>query len=300
MYTNVNIWQIIPNLKGVITIISEALLFDQNFYTEFSDKNWQFSFDLRHFHRSYEIYYLLENEILYYINNKVYHVMPGSVIIVPPNTIHTTRSLNQLNRKRILINLPLRYIESFLEDDPNILKNLHKPPIHLTGTKKEKIESLFFSILEEFNSNSPRKILIKSLLGQLLIELGEVSKENFKSDMASCDDAATRRMLDIVDYINLNYHKKITLESLSKMFFLNPTYISRSFKEKFNISFSDYLRTVRVKEACELLENSSLKLDKIAETTGFNDNSDLCRTFKAIMRITPSKYKSNRINNSNT
>lgn len=275
-------------------MISEALLFDQNFYTEYSDKNWKYSANLTHFHRSYEIYYLLENDVNYYINNKVYHLTPGTVIVVPPNTIHTTRSLNQTDRKRILINLPLRYIDSFLQDDPDLLKKLHTPPFNITGEKREKIEGLFFAILKEFNEITPRKVLIKSLLGQLLIELGEISQANFKSYITDCDDAPTKRMLDIIDYINLHYREKITLDTLSQTFFLNPSYISRSFKDKFNFSFLDYLRTVRVKEACQLLENSSLKLEEIAESTGFNDSTDLCRTFKSIMRTTPSKYKSSR------
>ena len=275
-------------------LISEALLFDKNFFIEYSDKNWKYSASLSHFHRSYEIYYLLENDIHYYINNKVYHLTPGTVIVVPPNTIHTTRVLNQQDRKRILINLPLRYVDSFLKDDPDLLKKLHTPPFNTTGEEKEKIEGLFFAILKEFNQVAPRKILIKSLLGQLLVELGEISQKNFKSYISDCDDAPTKRMLEIIDYINLHYREKITLDTLSETFFLNPSYISRSFKDKFNFSFSDYLRTVRVKEACQLLESSSLKLDKIAESTGFNDSSDLCRTFKSVMGTTPSKYKWSR------
>ncbi len=280
-------------------MIAEALLFDQKFYIEYSENNWKNSFNLRHFHHSYEIYYLLENEVTYYINNKIYNMKPGSVIIVPPNTIHTTHSPNSSQRKRILINLPPYYIEPFLKDDPNLLKRLHTPPFSITEQKRKKVENLLYAMLEEFNKASPRKILIKSFLIQFLIELGEISQEHFKSNIPNCDDPATKRMLDILDYINSNYYRKITLTTLSEAFFLNPSYISRSFRKKFNLTFSDYLRTVRIKEVCQLLETSSLKLEEIAEATGFNDSGDLCRTFKAIMQISPSKYKLSKRNISN-
>ncbi len=275
-------------------MIYEPLAQDLSFYVEYSDdERWKSISGVGHFHQSYEIYYLLENELIYHINNKVYHVKPGTVIIIPPNTIHTTRSINEATRKRILINLPTGFIEAFLKDDPELLTKLHIPPFSIEKYKRKKIEGLFYSLLEEYDKPTKKNVLIKSLLGQLLVELGEITQGNFESNTNDYNNTTTHRMLNIVDYINEHYNEKITLTTLSKIFYLNPSYISRVFKEKLNLSFCEYLRTIRIKEVCRLLEDSSLKLEEIAEMTGFNDSSDLCRTFKAVMHTSPSKFKAN-------
>lgn len=273
-------------------MISKVQSSNSNFYIQYSNEKQSKHFSgATHFHDCYEFFYLLDNKLMYHIDNNVYYIEPGTIVIVPPNIVHTTQYLNQTKRKRILINLPTEYIHSFLLDDPELLKRLHVPPFSIDESEREKIENLLYSILNEFNKPMANAVLIKSFLGQLLVNLGELSKKNLYSNISNSNNKTTQQMLKIINYISEHYYENITLASLSKIFFLSPSYISRSLKENLNISFSEYLRTVRIKEACQLLENTSLKLEEIAEKVGFSGSSDLCRTFKSIMHTTPAKYK---------
>ncbi len=262
------------------------------FFVSYSDEEaFKPTLSPSHHHRFYEIYYLLKNEVMYYIDNNVYHTVPGTVVVIPPNTIHTTRTTNRNKRKRIIVYLNESFISSFLQDDPELLVRLHTKPFLVSEQNREKIESLFFVLLKEQQNTNKNIVLIKSLLGQLLVELGLLAQNSFNSDIINSHNPTTKQMLKIVDYININYQQKITLCSLSNIFYLNPSYISRSFKDKINLSFTDYLKAVRIKEACLLLETTELNLTQIAEKTGFSDSSDLCRSFKAVMNTTPAKYK---------
>ncbi len=262
------------------------------FLVSYSDEeNYKPSIGASHHHRFYEIYYLLKNEVMYYIDNNIYHTVPGTVVVIPPNTIHTTRTLNRNKRKRIIVYLNESYISSLLEDDKELLIRLHTKPFLIDEQKREKIENLFFTLLKESEREDSNTVLVKSLLGQLLVELGILAESSLTTDTLYSNNPTTKQMLKIVDYINSNYSQKITLSSLSKIFYLNPSYISRSFKDKISISFSEYLRAVRIKEACLLLETTDFNLSEIAEKTGFSDSSDLCRSFKELMNTTPKKYK---------
>lgn len=272
--------------------IETNLSHNSSFYIEYNNEKQPKNYSgASHFHHYYEIFYLIDNEIMYHISDNVYYIKPGTIVVIPPNTIHTTQYLNNLTRKRILLNLPLGYVHSFLSDDLNLLNRLHVPPFYIEKTEQKNVEALLYSLLNEYEKPKVNNVLLKSFLGQLLVLLGELSKKALYSNFDVSNDKSTQQMVKIINYINEHYFEDITLTTLSEKFFLNPSYISRSLKEKLNISFSEYLRTVKIKEACNLLESTSLTLDEISEKIGFSNSSDLCRTFKAIMHTTPSKYK---------
>ena len=45
-----------------------------------------------HFHGLYEFYYLKCGTAIYLINDKIYHLAKGDVVVIPPNTLHKTIS----------------------------------------------------------------------------------------------------------------------------------------------------------------------------------------------------------------
>lgn len=271
-------------------LINETQSSNLKFYIQYSSENLPKDYSgATHFHHCYEFFFLLENELMYLINDSVYHVKPGTVVVVPPNVIHTTRYLNPQKRRRILLHLSTDFVHSFLLDDPKLLTRLHTPPISVDKITQKKLESLLYAIMNEYDKPQMNTVLIKSFLGQLLVHLGELSKKHIHD--GDINNKTTQRMMKIINYINEHYSEKITLSSLSEVFFLNPSYISRSLKNQLNVSFSEYLRTVRIKKVCNLLETTSLSLEEISEKVGLSDSSDLCRAFKTIMHTTPIKYK---------
>ncbi|MBO4733790.1 MAG: AraC family ligand binding domain-containing protein, partial [Clostridia bacterium] len=110
--------------------MSANALWDFPFHVEYSDNDkWKHPIAYTHFHKIYEIYYLLENEIMYFIDDKTYHISEGTFVIVPPYRIHTTRCLNDRVRKRILVYVPEAFVADFLKDEPDLLKRIEGTPI---------------------------------------------------------------------------------------------------------------------------------------------------------------------------
>ncbi len=265
---------------------------DKNFYVELSsDDDWKNPTSPTHFHECFEIYYLIENEVQYYIEDKTFLVKPNMIAIIPPKVIHATHSLNDKIRKRMLIYIPEVFINTTLEDDPELLKKLPNTPFLIQSSDKIEFERLLFKLYGEFSKQNKNKALEKAYLTEILVLLGNLSQPTKKSELYDFNNQTTKQMLKISEYIDNHYSERITLESIGKEFHLNPSYISRSLKEKLSISFSKYLKTVRIKEVCNLLATTDLPNGVIAEKTGFESNSDLCRVFKSIMGITPLQYK---------
>ncbi|AAM25484.1 two-component system response regulator YesN [Caldanaerobacter subterraneus subsp. tengcongensis MB4] len=96
---------------------------------------------------------------------------------------------------------------------------------------------------------------------------------------------------DAVEYIDKNYDKDISLESVAKEVYVTPAYLSILFKKEMNINFVSYLHKVRVEKAKKLLEDRSLKTYQVANMVGFGDEKYFSQVFKKYTGLTPSQYR---------
>ena len=272
--------------------MNESQLWNKPFYVEYDDNDfWKNVSDRIHFHLSYEIFFLVENEINYFVDDEIYTLTPGSVIVIPPNTIHTSLSVNEKTRKRYLINLPTKYIKAFLEINPNLLSDLKGQPIDFRGIKLVELTDLFKKILAEYQNSVQDEVMIKSLLGEILTVISRASQSQ-EQNKAS-ESPTSQKMIDISNYIKENLQNELSLKKVSDTFYLNPSYMSRTFKQTLNITFSKYLNALRIRKACVLLKETDMNVTEIAVKSGFKSCSVFCRMFKKTMNLSPLQYRKN-------
>lgn len=87
---------------------------------------------------------------------------------------------------------------------------------------------------------------------------------------------------DIINAIKriVNEHSaNVTLESVSKEIYLNPFYISKLFKQKTGMNFTDYITEYQMKKAAHLLSDYNCKRYEISETVGYSNPKNFARTF---------------------
>ena len=196
--------------------MADNMLWDFPFHVEYSENDvWKHPIAYTHFHKIYEIYYLLENEIVYFIDDKTYHISEGTVVIVPPYRIHTTRCLNENVRKRLLIYVPESFIDDYLKDEPDLLKRIENMPFRIKQSKRKGVEELMFRLLNEYQKKNGSVVLQKSLLGELLVTLWRLSGESTNDEGAKGIRQGTGQIQNITNYITSHYYKNISLVSLS-------------------------------------------------------------------------------------
>jgi two-component system, response regulator YesN len=99
----------------------------------------------------------------------------------------------------------------------------------------------------------------------------------------------------VIEHLKKNYREDISLNDLSGLFYVSPSYLSRRFKEKTGLSFVEYLEEIRLQKAEEYLTASSIKITEIAEQVGYLDPNYFSKVFKRKFRLSPSDYRqSNR------
>lgn len=98
---------------------------------------------------------------------------------------------------------------------------------------------------------------------------------------------------NIVDYLNKNYNQDITLEKLSELFYLNPSYCSTLFKKQTGINYSQYVNQLRIQEAKQLLLNDNISISRVAKMVGFRNDEYFFRVFKKLSGHTPNEFRQN-------
>lgn len=100
----------------------------------------------------------------------------------------------------------------------------------------------------------------------------------------------------MTEYVRKYYYTDITVRELAEnILFMNQNYVSHLFAERKGISFSAFLRQVRVEHAKEFLKNADYSVTDVAMKVGYNDTSQFIRIFKQETGMTPKKYRSHMI-----
>ncbi len=94
-----------------------------------------------------------------------------------------------------------------------------------------------------------------------------------------------------INHIELHYSSKISEEKLAELCQLTPTKFSRLFKQRYEITFQEYMVRYRLKESARLLLNPVATISDIAYSVGFNDPSYYARAFKKYLGVSPSRFR---------
>jgi AraC-like DNA-binding protein len=96
-------------------------------------------------------------------------------------------------------------------------------------------------------------------------------------------------------YIENHYMDKINVNDLAKLCALSPTAFRMKFHEKTGMSPIEYKNMLIMKKAAELLSTGLYHVSEVAAKVGISDICYFNRSFKKIYKISPGKYKSDRL-----
>ncbi|ADE53661.1 helix-turn-helix domain-containing protein [Coraliomargarita akajimensis] len=99
------------------------------------------------------------------------------------------------------------------------------------------------------------------------------------------------RFSAVLDEMHQNFAEALTIEVLAQKVGLSRSQFSRSFRKFFGLSPYDYLKSLRINAAAQMLRETNLKTTDVALQSGFYDHSHFSKTFKEIMGVPPREYR---------
>ncbi|KMW14511.1 response regulator transcription factor [Enterocloster citroniae] len=102
------------------------------------------------------------------------------------------------------------------------------------------------------------------------------------------------KLREVLYYIQKNYNKKISLSEVSDQFYFNASTVSRMFVKYLGINYIEYVNTLRLEKAKEMLGNSKMNVSEVAERTGFESLSYFSKQFKKKYGVSPQDFRKNK------
>jgi YesN/AraC family two-component response regulator len=262
----------------------------------FAHNSTQKPFDINtHIHDGYEIFYHLSGDLTYYIEGQAYQVEPQDIIITNRRELHRIVFNSQKPYKRKFIQFKPEYVLSFLQSEvynPFHYLERRKLGFYNKINSKEVKASGIPALLDKMEAAARRAqnddhFLIKLLFMQMLIEINRI----YSSDKNIITEPVTNydKLTEILNYINTNLEKKLTLDLFENKFFVNKYYLCHVFKQNTGFTVNEYITYKRIMKAQELL-NRSIPVLEAADESGFGDYSSFYRAFKKIVGSSPQKY----------
>ena len=264
---------------------------------ERADRSPEFIMHTRHFHREFEIYYLLRGTRYYFINDKTYHVKKGDIVFIDSNQIHKTGETQTAPHERMLIMLHEKsvlslekYLNSFTIAD--FFQN-HSGVLTLSAGEQNFVEQLLLQMQNEMKQRLPHyeNIVTMAVVQLLLLSDRCLKQKTAISATITPQTNKHEKVNQVAQYITKNYDTPITLAILEKECFMSKYYLCRIFKEVTGLSVIEYLNLIRVQQAQKLLENSSDSITTIAHAVGFESITYFERIFKKCLLQTPMGYR---------
>lgn len=98
-------------------------------------------------------------------------------------------------------------------------------------------------------------------------------------------------MPKVMDFLELNYARRISQQECADFFHINKDYLSRAFKKYTGIGMAKYLNNIRIRKAQELLRATDLQIQEIADRVGYFDAKYFSRQFKLATGMTPAQFR---------
>lgn len=169
--------------------------------------------------------------------------------------------------------------------------------------------SAMFDVLKKASSMSEenRRDYQRGMLKALLAWFLEVS---YRSDHnCSFDDNVQPRMpkraqrgekqmgviRSAVVYVNQHFTDKLSMSDVARIFNMQEQYFCRKFHEITGVSFTDYIRNLRLEYAADLVKQTSYPIKEIYEKCGYSTKSHFMREFKRHYSVSPLNMRKNYV-----
>ena len=132
------------------------------------------------------------------------------------------------------------------------------------------------TIVETFGSIDA---MAQSLIGLLTEQPGEQ------------DGSTAQHFKKLLQYIDAHYMENLNLQTLSNQYYINVSYCCELFRKETDMTFTQYITSLRMDHAKELLLNTDLPFKLICESVGYNDYFYFDKVFKRNTGLTPTEYR---------
>lgn len=247
----------------------------------------------------YRLYYIEKGKGRVYIDNIPYDLVPGQLFLIPKFAFHSYECSDFMDR----------YYICFFDDltkrtgiphpsEMNLQVAFH--PYDLDLVKRYLLLNPHKELVtvdpKHYNKTIYKQENRTSRLGQAVESNGillQLFSRFFTDECVNkyAGDHTYDKLDDVVNYINQNLDKHISIIELAEMICLTPDHFSRTFNSVMGMTPCKYIQMKRIKRAQALLVTSDMSIAQVAENVGIYSPSQFTRLFTKIALCNPKEYR---------
>lgn len=232
----------------------------------------------------YLIHYIHSGKGIFQVGDTTYHLKAGNGFLICPDIVTFYQADKEEPWHYSWVGFHGLKAETYLTEAGLTAEH----PI-FEYTEDDYIENCFYEMAEAYYLKRGGIVKRMAYLYLFLYKLIQTNtRELYYSSKESRHDAYINEALQ---FIEMNYSRKITIDMLSRYVGLNRSYLNSIFREALGKTLQQYLMEFRVRKACELLENNSLTIGDVSHSVGYPDQLLFSKVFKRIQGVTPSEYR---------
>lgn len=244
-----------------------------------------------HAHDFLELYYFLDGSVTYYIEDQVYDLCPGDLLIIPAGKMHRPVIANEhAAYERMVLWITPQYLQSIDSRAGDLQKNLQKVGEHgycvpFRGDETVFVTALLKKLLYmQKNDTDP-----KFCAGAVELYLWTIFRSYGVIDTTHRNE--TQVIPQVIRYITEHFSEPLTLEDIAAEFFVSKSYLNRHFKAYTNSTVYAYIMALRLTHARRMLREGIPAVEAGREC-GFSDYSTFYKAFKTQTGLSPQQFKS--------
>ena len=249
-----------------------------------------------HFHEDYELCLTLNVRGKRILGNLVEDFTEKDLVITTPNVLHCYKRDDAFLNVRcevVVIQFPkeLPSWGIFDTDQLRNIRNLLCQPAPGLKFSEETAEAVRERLLRLPRTEGFEAV---QLFFGILHELACADRTQVELIGVQSSDSTlphSRRINKIVQFVEKNYHHKISLEDVGELVGMSASSVSRFFKKRTRHNFWDYLNGFRIDRAAQMMIETEHTISEISYACGFNNISNFNRVFRERIGTTPSDYR---------
>lgn len=225
-----------------------------------------------HFHRNLEIYGVIQGRVVVTIDGQQSILTDGQIAIADSMENHSYEIDGEA--EVFYFHIGTRYLSNL----HSIYPQKRLPHWLMDAQYNQKLcEQILPLIGETERISELRRIgIVCRLFSDIIEHYGTIEKVgNNRAD----EDVVTR----VVQYIYDHYQENITLETLSKQFYLSSKALSKKLKKHINMDLRIFINDIRVQRVVEMLDdpkNHGKSINQIAAQCGFSSMATFYRSYE--------------------
>jgi AraC-like DNA-binding protein len=274
---------------------SNLLPRDKDFRISYVKNKLSNNQSINQIHEYYELFYQMSGERHYFVKDEVYNIRKGDVVLIDEYDLHKTTASSTPTYTRMLIHFRKRFLADLLSDIRDIdlqsfFSGTHSV-ISVPLKDQDYVDRIFFTILGENSERHTGYVTrIRLLMLDLFIFLYR-SAATHSTETIAYHSPTQKKILQAAQYISSSYSDKLTLDNISSRFSISRYYFCRVFKETTGFSVTEYINSVRIKQAQQLLRETGLAVIDVALRVGYQNATHFSRIFRALLNCSPSEYR---------